>query len=77
MDNNQEERVKRGKAAELLRADPTFTQAHGLATNEAIVDFANSKVDEKSVREAAWARIQGVQAVLDVLGRFVQDGAKV
>ena len=66
-----------GRQAALITADPTFRLAHQTVMNEALVDFANSKAEETQVRESAWARVQGIQAFLDIFDRFVQDGAKV
>ena len=72
-----EERVKLGLAAKQIQDNGAFQLAHHQASSDAVVDFANSEIHQRDERELAWAKIQGVQAVLDVLERFVQDGVKV
>ena len=72
-----EERVQLGLAAKTIQDNGAFQLAHHEASSNAVVDFANSAVGERDERELAWAKIQGIQAVLDVLERFVQDGVKV
>ena len=66
-----------GRQAAVITADPVFRLGHQTVMNEALIDFANSKAGEEHIRESAWARVQGIQAFLDVFDRFVQDGAKI
>lgn len=72
-----EDRVRMGKQAQLIRNDQVFMRAHNMATTDAMVDFANSKIDERDTRERAWAVVQGVQAVLDALDKFIQDATVI
>ena len=74
---SDDERIRRAKQAELLLADPTLIVAQQVVIGEATRDMINSKYDELALREEAYMKMRGLTALLDVLGRFVQDGVNL
>lgn len=71
-----DEKLRRGRAAAELLANPLFLQAVEDVESDAFKEFANSRPADTDRREAAYQRIVGIRSVGDRLRSWVNT-AKV
>ena len=74
---DKQARIRRGRQARIILADPVFLEAFNEAKGQVFADFANSHPTERDLQGNLHGQIGGIAHVLDVFAKYVQDGSNL
>lgn len=74
MENTPEEKIRRGKRAEQLQADPVLVEALNAVRQKQIDSWAGSSPEKPEQRERAYFMLRAVDELTMQLNAFAGDG---